>query len=253
MARTRSPNYPVVDLGTAVELAGKIEKYAQRHPVPADAAVDKAWGFKASGSYGAQCIAALRQFGLLQEEDGTAKRHVRLTDEGAKIVHNHPDKVAIIKEAAVKPKVHANIWAKYGGELPPDDTIRTYLLFDHQPPFNPATVGDFLKQFRQTISFSGLDLLADESQNTAIPPGKVAKVNLTGFVPAVEIKRPPLKSGITQAVFPLDEGEALLQMPERFSKESFEDFEAWIKLVLKKAKRSIVESAQPTAEGEQQK
>ena len=244
MTRTRSPNYPIVDLGTAVDLAEKLEKFAKRHPVPADAAIEKAWGYK-PGGYGNQLIAALRQFGLLQGEGGTAKRHIRLTNEGAKVVHNHPDRTAILKEAAIKPKVHATIWAKYPNELPPDDTVRTYLLFENDPPFNPTAVGDFLKQFRHTIAFAGLDLQEDVVDNTVIPPEEVPETKPPGALPPTGIKRPPLKTGMTQAVYPLEEGEALLQMPNSFSKDSFDDFEAWIKLVLKTAKRSIVASGDP--------
>ncbi len=172
MARTRSPNFPVVDLESAVDLAMKLEKFAQRHPVPADSAVEKAWGMKPGGSYGNQCIAALRQFGLLQEEESASKRQVKLTEDAAKIVHNHPDRSAILRAAAIRPKVHANIVAKYPGELPPDDTIRTYLLFDHQPPFNPSSVGDFLSQLRKTLSYARLDLSGQKAENVFTHPNK---------------------------------------------------------------------------------
>lgn len=229
MTRTRSPNYPVIDLENAVDLAAKLEKLAKRHLVPAETAIEKAWGLK-PGGYGFQCIAALRQFGLLQEEDGTAKRQVRLTEDAAKVVHHHPDRAAILKQAAIKPKVHAAIWGKFPDGLPPDDTIKTYLLFDHRPAFNPASVGDFIKQFRHTIAFAGLDLSNEEAENR----GVIRQSN-----PPAETKRPTLKAGMTQAVFPLEEGEALIQMPNRFSKESYDDFKAWVDLVLKQAKRTV--------------
>ena len=58
---------------------------------------------------------------------------------------------------------------------------------------------------------------------------------------------------MTQAVFPLEEGEALLQMPDRFSEESFEDFKAWIDLLLNKAKRTISKSPDPNDDSEKTK
>lgn len=243
MARTRSPNYPAVDLQTAVDLVSKLEKFAQRHPVPADSAIEKAWSFK-PGGHGYQCIAALRQFGLIQEEGSASKRHIRLTDDAAKVVHNHPERAAILRAAALRPKVHAAIAAKYQGALPPDDTIRTYLLFDYQPPFNPASVGEFLSQLRKTIAYSGVDLSAGEAENVVIHPKPEYPAGRSpgGVVTPPAPKRPPLTTGMTQAIFPLEEGEALLQMPTHLSKESFEDFEQWVALILKKAKRSIVDT-----------
>src|SRR4051812_20094255 len=103
MVRTRSPNYPVLNLEGAVDLATKLERLAKRHPVPAEAAILKAWEFK-PGSYGFQCIGALKQFGLVQEEEG-ANRPIRLTEDAQKVVHNHPDRASILRAAALKPKV----------------------------------------------------------------------------------------------------------------------------------------------------
>jgi hypothetical protein len=37
----------------------------------------------------------------------------------------------------------------------------------------------------------------------------------------------------------LDEGEVILRYPAALSQESFEDFEEWLQLVIRKAKRSI--------------
>ena len=39
MPKTRSPNFPSLDLGKAVELAGKLYKHAQRHLMPVEAIV----------------------------------------------------------------------------------------------------------------------------------------------------------------------------------------------------------------------
>ena len=39
----------------------------------------------------------------------------------------------------------------------------------------------------------------------------------------------------------MPEGEVVLQWPEPLSSESYEDFESWLKLVLRKVKRSVQE------------
>ena len=52
---------------------------------------------------------------------------------------------------------------------------------------------------------------------------------------------PPLRAaaGARQDTFSLDEGNVVLQWPDKMSQESFEDFEAWMQLQLRKIKRSI--------------
>jgi hypothetical protein len=50
-------------------------------------------------------------------------------------------------------------------------------------------------------------------------------------------KRP--RSGVRVEIFAIDEGAVVLQWPDNLSSASFEDFESWLKLVLRKARRSI--------------
>lgn len=40
-------------------------------------------------------------------------------------------------------------------------------------------------------------------------------------------------------VFTLDEGPAIIQWPERLSPASLEDFETWVELILRRARRSV--------------
>ncbi len=50
-------------------------------------------------------------------------------------------------------------------------------------------------------------------------------------------------------VFTLEEGDAVFQWPERLSQESYDDLEAWAKLILRKIKRSVGKDAnEPTIE-----
>ena len=42
-------------------------------------------------------------------------------------------------------------------------------------------------------------------------------------------------------MFSLPEGEVVLQWPEPLSPESYEDFESWLNLILRKVKRSVQE------------
>lgn len=47
-----------------------------------------------------------------------------------------------------------------------------------------------------------------------------------------------MQAGMKEDVFTLEEGPVVIQYPERLSRESFEDFESWLQLIIRKAKRS---------------
>lgn len=47
-------------------------------------------------------------------------------------------------------------------------------------------------------------------------------------------------TGSRRDVFSLDEGRVILEWPEKMSPESYEDFQAWVEIQLRKIKRSIV-------------
>lgn len=49
---------------------------------------------------------------------------------------------------------------------------------------------------------------------------------------------------MNEDTFTLEEGQVLLQWPKQFSQESYEDFEDWLELIRKKAKRSIVKDVE---------
>lgn len=153
LARTRSPNFPVIDLGAAVELTEKLFETADRHPLPIQSVIEKTWALRA-GSYGYQIVAAVKAFGLIEVEGKGKKRQIKVSEVGAKIVRGYPEKVGLIAEAALAPRMFRSVWDKYGGNLPPDDTISYYLEFDHDPNFNRKSISDFLRQFRETIAFA---------------------------------------------------------------------------------------------------
>ena len=63
----------------------------------------------------------------------------------------------------------------------------------------------------------------------------------TQEIPAVVTSKAvvPSISGHKQDTFSLDEGQVILQFPEKMSDASYEDFKDWIELQLRKIKRSI--------------
>ncbi len=247
-ASNRSPRFPFIPLKTAIQRASELYEKEKRHGVNASIAVTH-WGYKETSSGGKQTIAALKAYGLIEDSGKSDSRTIKVSDLALRILldsrEQSEERSQALKSAALKPKIFNELWAKYSEEgLPSDESINHFLIF--QKNVNENSAGDLTKNFKSTIQFSGLnesDRILDEddnedeaggdnsAENTPPPPGR--NENPPG---ALTLRRQP---GMTQATFPLDEGQATFQWPETLSQESYEDLIAWIELLKNRAKRSV--------------
>lgn len=156
-ARTRSPAYPGIGLEIAIKRTKELYTQEKMNPVPLTIAV-KRWGFKEKSSGGLVTIAALKSFGLLKDSGSGKDRKLQLTDEARRILldtrQESHERDQLIKDAALRPKIHNTLWKKWGTELPSDETVRHALIFDWS--FNENIVGDFIKEYKDTILFAKL-------------------------------------------------------------------------------------------------
>jgi hypothetical protein len=134
---------------------------------------------------------------------------------------------------------------KYGGKLPSDTSLKNLSATrTGRVPFNKDQVDKFISQLRKTIEFAKLtesDTLRPVGNETGSGDGP-RDDDEGGQQQSRTPARRPMQPGMKEDVFTLDEGAVILQYPKRLSKESFEDFEAYLQLVIRKAKRSIVQN-----------
>ena len=152
----RSPAYPAIGLMQAVERVGVLYRADRQHATPADV-VAKHWE-KAGMGNASVAVAALGYYGLLDSEATGPGRRVRVSDLAMKILElptSSPERAAALRTAALSPKIYAELWQKYHGDLPSDDNLRSELLFERD--FNPDAIPYFLKAFRETIDFANLE------------------------------------------------------------------------------------------------
>lgn len=153
---TRSPNYPAIDIGRAIDRVRTLYGIERQHLTPATQAV-KHWGYSTLNSPGGGQLAALARFGLIEDEGTKDDRKVRVTDLAVKILE-HPDPAerdAGVREAAMLPAVHQDMWQTYGADLPSEDNLRWFLT--RERGFSENGAKDFLKEYRATIDFAKLD------------------------------------------------------------------------------------------------
>src|SRR5262249_1623676 len=180
MKKVRSPNYPAVNLATAVRRAGELYNGAQRHAVGIET-VARLWGFSPKSSNFKVLLAAMRAFGLIEDQPSGQEQLVKLSSQGLDIVTDYPEgspeRQKAIEQAALRPKLHAELWKRYGGTLPVDHEIRRHLVKERG--FHDKTVGDFIAEYKETLSFAKL---AGDAKMVVEPPASGGEANPPGEV-----------------------------------------------------------------------
>lgn len=154
----RSPSYPAIDLKTAIRRAEALSEIAGSHAAPV-ATVIQAWGYRPKSSGGLLTLAALKKFGLAEDQGKREARQLRLTTLGREILFYTPDPDSAewkerVRRAALLPTIHAELWGKYDGALPSDQVIAHHLIFERG--FSQAAARDLLSQFHRTLDFAGV-------------------------------------------------------------------------------------------------
>jgi hypothetical protein len=181
--RHRSPAYPSIPLRKALERARQFYAQQHGHPAPFTAALDL-WEFKSKSSGGLQTISALKQYGLMSEIENAKSRQVQLTDLALRIIRDErepsPDREALIRRAALLPKIYAEMWAQWGLEFAADATMRFFLVQDRK--YNEASVAGLIADYKDTVKFAKLDesdksvVVEDEpfqGGDTALSPAEI--------------------------------------------------------------------------------
>lgn len=174
-AMTRSPNYPAIDIGRAIERVRTLHRLERQHPVPALQAV-KNWGYTTLNSPGGGQLAALARFGLLHDEGTKDDRMVKVTDLAVTILE-HPDATVredAVRQAAMLPAVHQDMWQRYGCELPSEENLKWFLT--RERGFSENGAKDFIKEYRATIEFAKprADVAEEPSVDDVEPEPRVA-------------------------------------------------------------------------------
>lgn len=142
------------------------------------------------------------------------------------------------------------------------EVVRAYLTLDKS--FNQNSVNSFYENYLKTIQYADLDhsdlIKCEENdkketeqnednkiqyrRENGVKYNKIDNVPSSSSLPDEVRSNPTVleRQKMNQAVFPLREGEATIQWPANLSKESFEDLEVWLNLIIRRAKRSVVDN-----------
>lgn len=245
MARPRSPNYPSIGLGKAIEAMRLVIKRENRNKM-SKRVLAKHLGSNTLNGRVLTRIGALRAYGLVEGPgDG-----MRVSDDAVVLLNapeGAPERQATLERCAFRPNIFKRLREESPDlTTPPSAENLRYGLI--KQGFIEEAAGKTAKSYLATIGLvSGNASLYDSDNDEDDSEGKMPQqsgepgtsTRRTSTPPLTPPPIPPLKPGMQRADFPLAEGIARIEFPADMSPESYEDMDAWLKLVLRRAKRSV--------------
>lgn len=167
--RERSPNFPYLGLGAAIELTKTLYEAAKNSEVRV-VDIAEPWGLSPkSGSLGRYASAA-SQYGLIDASGSGEKRRIRISTTGRRIIEDNRPGVRedLCREAALKPAIIREVFrgsdriSAWGHDRPIDTMAESALIFDLS--FTSDAAKRFLSVFDETISYVPKIEVAPESE-----------------------------------------------------------------------------------------
>jgi len=147
MAKLRSPNYPAISLPEAVGEIQKVWTEEKRTAVPIDV-LGKAMGYTSLSGPVRTKVAALRKYGLLEQQGGMYK----LSDLAMHILHaeDMKEREQALQAAALRPELFRELFTSHGDAS--DNALKSHLILHKK--FSDAGAKQFIKAFRETLSLA---------------------------------------------------------------------------------------------------
>lgn len=162
--RFRSPPYPFIPLSKAVERARAVYDVAKHHEVSFPVLAD-AWDYGLKSSGLVQTAAALIHFGLMSDQGTGKNRKFSLTNDALRIIQDADPQSSkrrdALKRAALKPKIHGELWKKFGALSGVSDFVLiNYLTLDRrdegEAPFSPSAAEELVSEYKATMDYAGV-------------------------------------------------------------------------------------------------
>ena len=140
-----------------------------------------AWNMSEGSSALPQTVAALHQYGLLVEHGWGDSRRIALSDLAISIIINPdqdpPARAAAVKEAALKPKIFAELWDALQRGQGDRATLIRFLTTEREArgraAFTRKGADDVLRLFGETLTYAGHE--TDDARTEALEFNFVAR------------------------------------------------------------------------------
>lgn len=163
--RPRSPAYPSIPLGEAIERARQIYDHEQKNKAHVST-IFIHWDYAAKSGKARLALASLKYYGLIEIEGSGDNRKVQLTGLALDILlderEDSKEREEAIKKAALFPAINSELWKKYEGNLPSEKELEFSLK--REKGFTERGVREFLAHFFKTLEQANLESPSDVPQ-----------------------------------------------------------------------------------------
>ncbi|MBV9881437.1 MAG: hypothetical protein JO276_00335 [Sphingomonadaceae bacterium] len=146
MGKMRSPNFPTIPLGQAIDLVGKIFREDRQNAIDKEVAA-KHMGYTGLTGRTMKLMGALSQYGLI---DKVAKGQIRVSKNAVSILHwsEEGEKREAIAKAGTSPSLFRRIRDSF--DDPSERTITSFLI---KEGFTDSAIPAVLRSYRETNRF----------------------------------------------------------------------------------------------------
>jgi len=242
----RSPRYPSESLPDALERVRPVFDADRQNPIDR-ATVALHMGYSGISGASDKTISNLMQYGLLER---IGKGEVRVSRLAVDILYPAPgsDGAEALMESAFSPQLFADLKSRFD-ETPSREALKSYLK---REGFLERAIGPIASAYLETCSY-----LEQKGANDFLIPSEPTPVNSSVLeiekdVPMQTHNTPrtgatlddvTLKAaGVVSSPhrYPIANGaEAIVTLPAELSEAEFEEFQDWLDLMSRKAKRRI--------------
>lgn len=233
MAKTRSPNYPIVSLGDALEVIRPVFRAENRNKM-SRLVLAQHMGYGSLNGRALGKIGAVRAYGLVEGSGD----ELRITADAISALTAPEDsgqRRAALERCALKPALFSELRTAFPDRHPSVENLRFQLV---QRRFTEDAAGKAAANYLETMCLISGNL---EVYNPTSPSEFEEKMHPPIISSVASPVAPRPEQHIERAEFPLPEGIVRVEFPNHLSTESYEEIQAWLNLVLRRVKRSVKE------------
>ncbi len=191
--KERSPSFPFISLPKAIERLRTLHANHRFQPARV-ISIATSWGYALKSSGLLQTVAALKQYGLIEDAGSGGERKIQITDLGRRILQDERlgAREAALKEAARNPRLIAEYLPHWVPVRPSDSHCISELQLDRG--FTEIATKAFLHIFDDTVSFANLkndDSLSSSQENAQQDKAPMEANTQAGSAPPANDRGPP--------------------------------------------------------------
>lgn len=162
--RVRSPNYPNYSLKECMAFLEKLYAKYGTSEVHVDDAI-KQMGHSPTSSTAGRVLASMFSFGLLESRGAKDSKFVRLSRLAQEILLDEdgsPERLNVLKQAALNDDSMQEIWNKWGANIPHEDSIKKSLQLEMN--YSPEGAKRFASVIAETYDFAQLSNASSDDE-----------------------------------------------------------------------------------------